>query len=162
MRTIELGFTVGAYNKHTFIAEVPQQVTKQPERAPIRPVQIIGIEDQRLAASDRSEHLRDGVEKQKPLFVWRQLMEFRKRTETRFDFGGEFCDLGRRVAERPTQFTVVFFFADPTAKGFHKWQVRSSGFIFVTTTSENDCAIDGGLNRNLPCKSSFARAWFSA
>ena len=52
MCAIELGFAVSADDQHAFVAQLAQQVAQQPERAAIGPVQVVSVEEQRLALCD--------------------------------------------------------------------------------------------------------------
>src|ERR1043165_3404463 len=138
MRAVEFGFAIRADDQHAFGAQLTQQVTEQPERAAIRPVQVVGVKQQRLAAGDVGEYLDHVVEKQQALFVRRQCLALGKRAETSFDFRRELCDLNRRVAEQLAQIVVVLLFANPTSKRFYERQVRRRRFVFVTAAGRSE------------------------
>ena len=133
MGAIEFGFPVGADDQHAFISQPAQQVAQEPEGAAIGPVQIVCVEQQRLAASDVREDLGDGVEEQKTFFVRRELRLLREWTKTRFDLRCEFGQLWCTVAECFAEVLVVLFFAYPTAKRFDERQVGRRRFVFVAT-----------------------------
>src|SRR5689334_14508577 len=99
MCAVEFGFTISAEDEHTLVAQLTQQMAQEPERAAIRPVQIVSIEEQRLASRDIGKHLYDGVEEKQAFFVRCEFLTFGEWAESRFDVGCEFRDLHRRVAE---------------------------------------------------------------
>src|SRR5688500_1677275 len=133
MGAIEFRFSISADDEYAFVSQPAQQVAQQPEGATIGPVQIVGVEQQRLAARDIGEDLGDGVEEQQTFFVRRELRLLREWTKTRFDLGSEFGKLRCAVAECFAELVVVLLFADPAAKGFDEGKVRRSRFVFVTT-----------------------------
>ena len=118
MCTIELRFTISANDEHALVAQLAEQAAQQPQRAPICPVQVVSIEEQRSLAGDIRKHLPHCVEEKQALFMSAERLTFGKRAEPGFEFGSEFCDLNRIVAEDITQLVVAFLFAYPTAKSF--------------------------------------------
>src|SRR6185369_12203095 len=103
MRAVEFGFAISADDQDALVAQLAQQVAQQPERAAIGPVQIVGVEQQRLPSRDVGKDLRDCIEKQQPFFVRGKLWAFGKWTETRFNLRREFGDLRCSIAEEFTQ-----------------------------------------------------------
>src|SRR5215211_2784849 len=113
-------------------------MTEQPKRAVIGPVQIVCVEHERLAARDVCKHFRDRVEEEQPFFVWRELVVLGKWTKPRDELRREFRDQRRGIAEQFAQFAVLFLFTGPASKRFDKRQVRSGGFVLVTTAGQDE------------------------
>ena len=71
MCAIELRFAISADDQHAFVTQLTEKMAQQPERAAIGPVQVVCVEEQRLALCDCREDLHDGVEEEQAFFVWR-------------------------------------------------------------------------------------------
>src|SRR5688572_8656069 len=150
MRAIEFRLSIRADEQHPLIAQLTEQMTQKPERATIRPVQVVCVQQKRLSSGDVGKHVRDGVEKEQTLFMRRQLRTVWKWTQACFDLGSQFGNLRCHVSEYLAQLIVVLFFAHPATKCFDKRQVRRRCFVFVAPACQDERAIDGCLNRAPP------------
>src|SRR5262245_3285355 len=96
---IELRLAIGADDQCTFFAQLSQQMSEEPERAVIGPVQVVNIEEQSLFTGEMSKYLRDSVEEKQPFLVRLQRRTFRKGTETGFNLRRELRNLRGFLAE---------------------------------------------------------------
>src|SRR5262245_57349313 len=131
MRAIELCLAIRAHDEHRFSAQLPQQMSQEPQGSAIRPLQVIRVEKQTLVASQVCKYLRNGVEKKQPFFVRRQLRTLRKRPETRFNVGRKLRNLLGRVAQCDAQYRVILLLSHPASKCFYKRQVGSVRLILI-------------------------------
>src|SRR5262249_36167087 len=96
---IELRIAIGADDDSASLAQVSQQVSEEPERAAVGPVQVVRVKEQSPFTGERLKHLRNGVEEKQPFLMRLQLGMFRKGAETGFDLGRKLCNLRGRLAE---------------------------------------------------------------
>src|SRR5688500_5555912 len=160
MRAIEFCFPVSANDQNASVAQLTQQVTEQPKRSAVGPVEIVSVEQQSLASGQISKHARHGVEEKQALFLRRQFMTLWYRPQTLFDFRSQLVDLRTGIAVSHWQIIIVMF-ANPATKGFNIRKVWCSRFIFVATTAQHPCAFYGRLDRHLARKPRLAGAGFA-
>ena len=69
VRAVEFGITIRSCDQHALFAQVAHEMTEQPKRAAVGPVQIVEVKEQTLPPRQSCQHVCDGVEKQEALFV---------------------------------------------------------------------------------------------
>src|SRR5262249_21634873 len=70
---IELRIAIGADDERAPFAQLSQQMSEEPERAAVGPVQVVRVKEQSLFTGEILKHLRDGVEEKQPFLMRLQL-----------------------------------------------------------------------------------------
>src|SRR5262245_18279325 len=120
VRAIQFCIAIGAEDEHSFLAQLSEQMSKEPDCTAVGPMQVVRIEEQTLFAREMREHLRDSIEEKQPLLMRRQLRMFHEGAETGLNLGRKLRRLLGRITEQGAQCQVILLPPHPMAKSFPK------------------------------------------
>ncbi len=157
MPAIELDLAVRAEREEAVAGEMPKQVVQQRERPLIRPLEVVGEEEEAAPRGEPLEEARDVVEEPQALLGRRERSGSRHRPEAIGQLGRQLRELGGVLADQLAQ-RGLGLGVHPQAQSLDERQVRSRRFVLVAAAAQHDRARDLRLHDQLAREPRLPRA----